>query len=109
MPEKKRTKGDHTKLKLLHNLYCRGELKVDTDGLVVVRAKAGELETWAISVPYQIYPGLAMAMHLRFNHPSKLQLTQLLARHFYAPGLAQMVTDLVDNCGPSGTPQGPHG
>ena len=98
LPEKKRTKGDFTRLKLLHNSYCRGDLKVDKDDMVMVKAKAGNHDVWAISVPHAIFPGLAMAMHLRFNHASKSQLTQLMSRYFYTPGFAQTISDLIDEC-----------
>ena len=33
-------------------------------------------ETWVISVPWRLYPGLCTAMHIKFNHPSKLLLTE---------------------------------
>ena len=36
-PPVKKTKGDYNKLKLLHNLYKGGDLKVDKDGLVLVK------------------------------------------------------------------------
>ena len=36
-PEKKKTKGDMMKLKLMHNIYKKGDLKICYDGLVMVK------------------------------------------------------------------------
>ena len=38
LPETKRTKGIHTKVKLPHNLYTQGKLYIDTDGLILMRS-----------------------------------------------------------------------
>ena len=97
-PHKKQTKGDHNKLKLLHNLYLRGELRVEQDGLVVVKQHGGDKSGWVISVPNRLFAGLCQALHLRFNHPSKAQLTQLVARHFYTPGYQAIINETVDQC-----------
>jgi hypothetical protein len=37
LPEKKKTKGDFTRVKRLHNLYRTGRAKIDSDGLVTVK------------------------------------------------------------------------
>ena len=39
-PEKRRTKGDYTRLKLMHNLYIKGDLRIEKDGLITVRSKS---------------------------------------------------------------------
>ena len=75
-PERKKTKGDNTTLKRLHNLYKKGQLKQATDGLITVTQvdpKHGSYE--AISIPSQMFPGLIQAIHLKLGHPSKLQLS----------------------------------
>ena len=36
-PERKKTKGDNTTLKRLHNLFMKGQLKISTDGLITVK------------------------------------------------------------------------
>ena len=98
-PEKKKTCGPNTTLKLLHNLYKKGELSVDKSGLVTVRQKQpdGSLAQ-VIVVPTGMFPGLVNAIHLKTSHPSKLQLTKLLARHFYCPGQTKVISDVTDNC-----------
>ena len=98
VPEKKRTKGDYNKLKLLHNLYQKGELKIDKEGLVLVKQKLKDDTIWVTSIPYQMYPGLCQALHLQFNHPSKGQLHMLMSRYFYTPGHQTIVSDVVDSC-----------
>ena len=99
LPEKKRTCGPFTTLKLLHNLYKKGELMVDKSGLITVRQKQpdGSLAQ-TIVVPTGMFPGLVNALHIRTSHPSKLQLSKLLARHFYCPGQSKVISDITDKC-----------
>ena len=96
-PEKKKTKDDNTKLKLLHNLYCKGDLEIK-EGVIMVKTAEGHFKGKAISIPYQMYPGLTQALHLRLQHPSKIQLTNLMQRFFYCPGYAQVINDVTDSC-----------
>ena len=97
-PEKRKTRGDATKLKLLYNLFTRGDLRVEKDGLITVKTKAGVNEDWAISIPPSLFPGIAQALHIRFSHPSKLQLSNIMARYFYCPGHQAIINDIVDSC-----------
>ena len=97
-PAKKGTKGDFNKLKLLHNLYSKGDLKVDKDGLIVVRQHGQDKSGWVTSVPYKIFPGLCQAIHLQFNHPSKTQFTNLISRFFYLPGYQGVISEMVESC-----------
>ena len=99
LPEKKKTCGPYTTLKLLHNLYKKGELMIDKSGLITVRQKQpdGSLAQ-TIVVPTGMFPGLVNAMHIKTSHPSKLQLTKLLARHFYCPGQTKVISDITDKC-----------
>ncbi len=97
-PAKKKTKGDFTKLKLLHNLYRAGNLRVDKDGLVMVKQHGPDKSGWVISIPHKIFPGLASALHLKFNHPSRHQLTMLMQRYFYSPGFQGVIGLITDNC-----------
>ena len=67
-PERKKTKGDNTILKRLHNLYKKGP-KHSTDWLITVSQvdpKHGTYE--AISVPSQMFPGLVQAIHLKVHN-----------------------------------------
>ena len=97
LPEAKKRKGEHTKLKLLHNLYSQGRLHV-TNGLVKVTNPESESYGGAIVIPTSIYPGLVNAVHIRLDHPSKAQLTGLAARYFYTPGWRSIINDVVDSC-----------
>ena len=99
VPEKRKTCNDFTTLKLLYNLYCKGSLKVSTQGLITVTQtqESGE-QTQAIVVPATLYPGLAHSIHLKTMHCSKLQLQRLMSRYFYAVGHQRMVSEVVDNC-----------
>ena len=98
-PEKKKTKGENTKLKLLHNLYANGQLKKAPDGFITVSSTDKDRsESQAISIPSPMFPGLMQALHLKLNHPSKTQLQRISARYFYAPGNARIIDEVTTNC-----------
>ena len=99
IPERKKTTGDHTRVKRLHNLYRNGQLKIDRDGLTTVKHidNAGN-EFNAISVPHNFFPGLVQSLHLKLNHPSKAQMHRLISRYFYCAGYTRIVNDVVANC-----------
>ena len=95
LPDKKKTCGDNTTLKVLHNLYKKGDLHVDASKLITVKQKQKDGSfSQAIVVPQNMFPGLANALHLKTSHPSKLQLSRLLARHFFSP---EQLTCLIMN------------
>ena len=98
VPEKKRTKGEFTRLKLMHNLFQRGDLRVESDGLITVRPKSSLTDQWAISVPTNTYPSLVMALHQKFSHPSKQQLSNLLSRYYYCTGQQAIIEDVTNSC-----------
>ena len=98
VPPARKTKGDHNKLKLLHNLYKKGDLKVDNEGMVLVKQIVKGATNWVISVPYKLFPGLCTALHLKFNHPSKGQLTSLMSRYFYSPGGSAVISQISEQC-----------
>ena len=98
LPESKKKKGDYTKLKLLHNLYTQGKLYVDAEGLIMVKSQEGEFNGAVISIPPSLFPGVANALHIRLDHPSKSQLTSLIARYFYSPGWRSTIEEITDRC-----------
>ena len=99
LPEKKKTCGDNTTIKALHNLYKKGELHVDKSDLITVRQKQSDGSfAQTIVVPKNMFPGLANALHVKTSHPSKMQLTRLLSRHFYSPGQTKVISDISDKC-----------
>ena len=97
LPETKKTKGDNTKLKLLHNLYTQGKLTIDKD-LVLVKTPEGYYNGNVISVPPAIFPGIANAIHIRLDHPSREQLAGIISRYFYTPGWRSILDDVSNSC-----------
>ena len=81
-PEKKKTRGPNTKTKLLYNQVIKGDARYE-DGLLKVKHTHKGEDFWAIYVPFQIFPGLAMAVHVNLKHPSKHQMLQVMNRYFY--------------------------
>ena len=98
LPETKKTKGDYTKLKLLHGQYRAGKLVINKDGLVLIKTPEGNFNGAAILVPHKLFLGVMSAIHIRLDHPSKAQLTNLVARYFYTPGWRAMIEEVSDNC-----------
>ena len=98
LPEKKKTKGDNTRLKLLHGQYTTGKLVIDKDGLILVKAQEGNFDGAVILVPFRLFLGVASAIHIRLDHPSKAQLTGLVSRYFYTPGWRAAIEEVTDNC-----------
>ena len=98
-PDKKKTKDENTKLKLLFNLYREGKLKVHKDGLVTISHTEKDGQQYkAISVPTALFPGLIHALHVKLSHPSKFQLSKLIARYFYTPGYLRIIDEVSDSC-----------
>ena len=98
-PEKKKTKGDYTNLKRLHNQFKNGGLTKAKDGLITItHVDADGVSSQAISVPSSMYPGLIQALHLKLSHPSKAQMQKLSSRYFYSPGFARVIEEITDYC-----------
>ena len=98
-PEKKKTKNENTKVKLLYNLYREGKLMVHKDGLITVaHTDHNGTRHQAVSIPTVLFPGLMFALHIKLNHPSRLQLTKLVARHFYTPGYQKIIDEVFNSC-----------
>ena len=86
-------------MKKLHNLYREGKLKIAKDDLVTIKHTDDTgVTTNPISVPTSLFPGLIHALHRKFNHPSKQQLTKLAARHFYSPGYHRVIEEVHNSC-----------
>ena len=96
-PTKKKTGGDNTTLKRLHNLFQTGKLKKASDGLITVKNDDDHVYE-AISVPTSMFPGLIQAIHLKLDHPSRLQLQKLSSRYFYSPGFIRVIDEITTNC-----------
>ena len=99
VPEKKKTCNDYTVLKLLYNLYCKGLLKISSQGLITVtQTQESGQQVQTIVVPTSLYPGLVHSIHLKTMHCSKMQLQRLMSRYFYAVGHHRMIGEVIDNC-----------
>ena len=98
-PEKKKTKDENTKLKLLYNLHREGKLQVHNDDLITVKYTDQNGQTFqAVSIPTTLFPGLIHALHYKLSHPSKMQLSKLVARHFYTPGYQKIIDEISNSC-----------
>lgn len=97
-PERRRTGGEHTVVKHLHTLFTRDNLIIHKSGVVMVRAKHGHFDGFAISVPENLFPGLAFSFHNRLNHPSKGQLSKFLSRYFFVTALPTVVDKITSSC-----------
>ena len=63
-----------------------------------MRSPEGKINGAVISVPPSLFPGIVNALHLRFDHPSKNQLSGLIRRYFYTPGWRAVVDEVCDTC-----------
>ena len=97
-PDSKKTKGDYTVLKKLYNLYQSGDLLIRADGLIMIKARDGYFNGYVVSVPHNMFPGIAFSLHVKLGHPSKGQLTNLMSRYFYSYGGPRIINMVVDNC-----------
>ena len=97
LPEQKKTKGHFTKIKLLHNLFVQGRL-ILRDGIFFLSTPDGHFKDSVISIPPDLYPGIAHALNIRLDHPSKGQLSALMAKYFYTPGWRSIVEEVSSNC-----------
>ena len=98
LPDKRKTGGDFTKLKLLHNIYKDGRLKVETDGAITIKAEDGHYNGRVMSLPAAVFRGFATALHVRLDHPSKGQLGGLMKRYFYTVGMQDIINDIQSGC-----------
>ena len=98
LPNSKKTKGDNTKIKLLHNQYTQGKLYVDHDDMVMIKSPVGHYKGSVILIPPSLFPGITNALHIQLGHPSKAQLSSLMARFFYTPGGKAIIDDITDHC-----------
>ena len=97
-PDRRKTKGDHTVVKKMFNLYQAGDLTIKKDGLVMVKARDGHFDGWVISVPPALMSGLTFTLHIKLGHPSKGQLQALMSRYFWSHGQGRVIQTVTENC-----------
>ena len=97
-PNKHKTNGEHTTLKRLHTMFTKGDLIIDRDDAIMVKAKQGAFGGYAISIPQHQYPGLVHTLHIRLGHPSKAQLAAVAQRYFYTCGWQGIIDKVTENC-----------
>ena len=69
------------------------------DGLLVVRPNTPFASpSEQIIIPRTILDGIATALHIKLDHPSKHQLKLVMKRHFYALDMAKVVDRVCDAC-----------
>ena len=64
----------------------------------MVKTPDGAFDGSVISIPPALFPGVINALHIRLEHPSKTQLTDLVSRYFYVPGWRTIIEDVCDSC-----------
>ena len=80
-------------------LYQSGKLKLHKDGLITIKHIEPNGDAYqVVSIPTAFFPGLVHALHHKFSHPSKTQLTKLIGRHFYTPGYQKIIEEVTDSC-----------
>ena len=73
--------------------------RIAKDGLLIVPTYSqsiGKLEK--IIVPREYLHGLLECLHLKLQHPSKLQLQQVFQRAYYALNVDRAINDVIQNC-----------
>ena len=69
------------------------------DGLVVVRRDVPfSPSRECIVIPRPVIHGLLSALHVKLNHPSRLQLKQVVSRYFYALDLDKALDQCSHSC-----------
>ena len=72
---------------------------ISRDGLLTVKRSEKYAPTLeCIVIPRALINGLALAIHLKFDHPAPHQLKQIMRRAFYAISMDQVIDDLSVNC-----------
>ena len=97
-PERRKTGGAYTSIKHLHTLFTKDNLIIHKSGVIMVRAKDGHYDGFAISVPENLFAGLAFSFHNRLHHPSKGQLTKFMSRYFFVTALPTIVDKITSSC-----------
>ena len=90
----------HTDLKLMYNMYRKGLLKLDNQGVIVVKhidVSSGQ-EYEAISVPKHLYPSIIQSLHIKLQHPSRNQMHKFAHRYFHCVGSTQTIDDIHKSC-----------
>ena len=64
----------------------------------MVKSPDGNFDEAVISVPPSLFPGIAHAIHIRLDHPSRGQLSNLMCRYFYTPGWRGIIDTVTDSC-----------
>ena len=93
-------KSRNKSLKLLHNLYRRGILYVANDGLLQYKLTdlVHNIAYEAIVVPEVYISSIVQSLHLKLDHPSAYQLHKVMSRHYFAIGLAKVVSTVTAAC-----------
>ena len=72
---------------------------VDNQGLLIVRKPDPYVSHKdLIIVPVQLLPGIITAIHLRFAHPTALQMTKIFDRYFYGLRSKKVIEEVVEQC-----------
>lgn len=78
--------------------YLSSNILVSADGLLVHRLVKPLVAHDQIVVPEQVVDGLLTALHLKLQHPTSHQLTQMFSRYFYILNLETSVSAVSKSC-----------
>ena len=84
----------------MYNMYMKGLLRVDHNGLIIVKHidTSSGIEYDAISVPKQLYPSIIQSLHIKLEHPSRNQMHRFAHRYFHCVGSTQTIDDIHKSC-----------
>ena len=84
-------------MKDLRKLLSLGS--VDNNGLLVVKKLDPYINVKSlIIVPTLLLPGIVTALHLKFGHPTKSQLSRIFNRYFFGLKSTEVINDIIDQC-----------
>lgn len=78
--------------------YLSANILVARDGLLVRRLVKPLVACEQIVIPEQTLQGILTALHLKLNHPTSHQLTQVFSRYFYAITTDKLITEVTKSC-----------
>ena len=73
---------------------------ISKDGLLIVKTTIPMSTTKQeqIIIPSNFVEAIITQLHIKFQHPSKAQLTHLFNRYFFAPGSNRMIENIYERC-----------
>ena len=95
---KRRVRGQ-TELKRLYDLFTKNKISISREG-VLVHQEVDYLgnSTETVLVPSQIMKGLVLALHNKFNCPTRLELGKIMKRYWFGLGMVKVIEEVWSSC-----------